>query len=194
MNTSTTSIATGEATLQQLRAGDLIQVATPDGKQGGDLSFAGFDQALTRNINGWERYRRPYLVFHASPGMKLYDGRGDAVMEVVDARGTGKLDIMLPGCWRELYDDGRPGCRDLVSEALGIERHELTGMMSFFVSSEVTEDYYNGLAPTHVEPGDYIRLRALADVPVAVSACPDVDIPGWEAGGRLEVDVESAAG
>jgi uncharacterized protein len=187
----TTTINTGEATLQNLRAGDMIRVATPDGKQGGDLSFAGFDQSLTRNINGWERYRRPYLVFHAAPGMRLFDGRGEPVLEVVEARGAGKLDIMLPGCWRELYDDGRPGCRDLVSEALGIERHELTGMMSFFVSSEVTDDYYNGLAPTQVEPGDYILLRALVDVPVAVSACPDVDIPGWEAGGRLEVGVES---
>ena len=55
---------------------------------------------------------------------------------------------MLPGCWREIYDDGRPGCRDLISEALGVKRRELTGMLSFFVdarSPTTTTTLYRGL-------------------------------------------------
>ena len=38
------------------------------------------------------------------------------------------IDAMLPGCWRELYPDRRPGCRDLISAALGIERRDLRGL------------------------------------------------------------------
>lgn len=182
----THEIGKGEAVAVELRPGDTLVIGTPDGHQGGDLSFPGFDQALTRNINGWRRYGRPYLVFHAQQGMDLCDGDGEAVLRVGEMRCAGNLDIMLPGCWREIYDDGRAGCRDLISEALGIERREIAGMLSFFVGSSVTPEYYDGLVGTTIEPGDFVSFEALRATRVAVSACPDSEIDGWKPGG-LEV-------
>jgi uncharacterized protein YcgI (DUF1989 family) len=84
---------------------------------------------------------------------------------------------MYPGCWREIYQDGRPGCRDLLSEALGVERKELTGMASFFVECVVDEDGYM-FSSLDIQPGDYLTLKALQPVTLAVSTCPDDSLPG----------------
>ena len=168
-----------------LAAGEEIKISTPDGGQGGDFSFLGFDQAISRNINGWERFGRPWLVFSADPGMRLYDGDGEPVMEVGKCVGDGRNDIMYPGCWSEIYEDGRPGCRELIASALGIERGEITGMLSFFVNATVDTTAYRGLQEVRIEPGDHITLRALRDVRAAISACPDADIPGWVPGDLL---------
>lgn len=184
------TVASGTGYGVDLAGGEEVRISTPDGNQGGDFSFLGFDQAMSRNINGWERFGRPWLVFSADPGMRLYDGEGEPVFEVGECTGDGRNDILYPGCWSELYEDGRPGCRDLIAAALGIERAEITGMLSFFVNATVDTTAYRGLQEVRIEPGDHITLRALRDVRAAVSACPDVDIPGWSPG-DLRVEVRS---
>lgn len=106
------------------------------------------------------------------------------MLEVLAAVGDGRNDIMYPGCWSGVYEDGRPGCRDLISEALGIERRELTGMLSFFINHTVENDTYRGLAEVSLSPGDHLELKALRDCLCAISACPDADIPGRTARGN----------
>lgn len=172
-------VTPGEATRIDLRSGETLRIESPDGGQGGDMSFLGFDQAVTRNAIGWAIHGRPWLVFSAEPGNRLYNGDGVAMMEVGEKSGDGLNDIMYPGCWSDVYPDGRPGCRDLISASLGIPRAGLTGMLSFMIDSEVTATEYRGLAHTVVAPGDFVSFRALADLTAAVSACPDDEIPGW---------------
>ncbi|MCB0875320.1 MAG: DUF1989 domain-containing protein [Solirubrobacterales bacterium] len=184
------TVASGTGLGFDLAAGETVRISTPGGEQGGDFSFLGFDQAMTRNVNGWKRFGRPWLVFSADPGMVLCDGEGEAVMEVGPCRCDGRNDIMYPGCWSEIYGDGRPGCRDLIADGLGIERAEISGMLSFFVNAEIDTTAYRGLGRVDIEPGDHITLRALRDVRAAVSACPDMEIPGWTPG-DLRVEVTS---
>ncbi|MDQ2622676.1 MAG: DUF1989 domain-containing protein [Actinomycetota bacterium] len=176
----------------ELEPGDEIRIATPDGAQGGDFSFPGFDQSVTRNALGWARFGRPWLVYSASRGDRLYDGDAEPVFELVAYEADGVADIMYPGCWAEVYDDRRPGCRDLISGALGVSRRELTGMLSFFISYEADKEAYRGLGPVELQPGHHLTLRALRSTPCAVSACPDVDIQGWQAG-DLEVSIRAAS-
>lgn len=190
MTATDATVASGTGYGVDLAGGEEVRISTPDGNQGGDFSFLGFDQAMSRNINGWERFGRPWLVFSADPGMRLYDGEGEPVFEIGECTGDGRNDILYPGCWSELYEDGRPGCRDLIADALGIGRAEITGMLSFFVNATVDTTAYRGLQEVRIEPGDHITLRALRDVRAAVSACPDVDIPGWSPG-DLRVEVRS---
>lgn len=168
----------GTVKLFELKKGDRVKIWTPDGHQGGDLSFPGFDQSLTRNINGWERFGRPKLIFAADPGTKLYDGDGQAVFEMGDATPGLWSDIMYPGCWSELYPDGRPGCRDLLAQALGVSRRSLPGVLSFFANIEEIDREGYGFGPMKTKPGDFISLMALMDTQLAITACPDDTIEG----------------
>lgn len=181
----------GTAERFDLRAGETIRIGSPDGSQGGDLSFPGFDQALTRNKLGWKRFGRPWLVYSAEAGDSLFDVDGEATLELTSIQGEGVADIMYPGCWDEVYEDRRPGCQDLISTALGLERRELHGMLSFFVGYSADDLAYRGLAGVPIVPGDHLEFRALRDVPFAVSACPDLEITGWRRG-SLVVSVSSA--
>jgi len=175
--TQSVRLAPGTARAFPLEEGDVVKIVSPEAGQGGDLTFLGFDQSLTRNINGWEKFASVKLTFYADPGMKLYDGDGMPYLEVAEVHSDIRVDIMYPGRWREIYEDGRPGCRDLLSEALGVERRELTGMASFFVECVVDEDGYM-FSSLDIQPGDYLTLKALRAVISAVSACPDDTLPG----------------
>jgi len=177
MKTQSTIVPPRSARAFPLQAGQTLKIISPEGHQGGDFTFPGFDQSLTRNINGWEKWGTYKLTFYADPGMKLYDGNGTPFLEVVEVHSRLRIDIMYPGCWREIYPDGRPGCRDLLSAALGLKRNELIGVASFFVKCAVDEDGY-AFDQLEVLPGDYLILRALRPVTVAVSACPDDTLPG----------------
>ena len=181
----------GTARRFDLATGDVIRIETPDGAQGGDFSFPGFDQALTRNKLGWKRFKRPWLVFSAETGDSLFDVTGEATFELTSMGGEGVADIMYPGCWDEVYEDRRPGCQDLISGALGIPRSELIGMLSFFVGFSADDVAYRGLSGIDLKPGDHLEFRALRDVSCGVSACPDREIPGWREG-SLVVSVTEA--
>jgi len=169
-------LAPGTAEMFPLEEGDEVKITSPEGGQGGDFTFLGFDQALTRNMNGLEKFGNALkLTFYADAGMKLYDGDGVPHLEVVDVHSDLRVDIMYPGCWREIYEDGRPGCRDLLSEVLGVERKQLTGMASFLVKCSVDDDGYV-FSEVDSEPGDYLTLKALRPVKLAISTCPDTDL------------------
>ncbi|HMU27047.1 MAG TPA: DUF1989 domain-containing protein [Solirubrobacterales bacterium] len=187
----TTEVPHGTARRFDLRTGDLIRIETLDGAQGGDFSFPGFDQALTRNKLGWKRFGRPWLVYDAQAGDSLFDVDGEATFELIALEGEGVADIMYPGCWDEVYEDRRPGCQDLISAALTIPRRDLAGMLSFFIGYSADNSAYRGLAGIDLKPGDHLTFRALRDVSCAVSACPDRDIPGWRVG-ALFVSVTEA--
>ncbi|MCB0857712.1 MAG: DUF1989 domain-containing protein [Solirubrobacterales bacterium] len=182
----------GTASRFSLETGDKIRIETPDGSQGGDFSFPGFDQALTRNKLGWKRFKRPWLVYSALPGDSLFDAHGEATFELTSLQGEGVADIMYPGCWDEVYEDRRPGCQDLISEALEIERSELAGMLSFFVGYSADDIAYRGLAGVDLQAGDHLEFRALRPVTCAVSACPDLDISGWRRGSLIVTVTEAA--
>jgi uncharacterized protein YcgI (DUF1989 family) len=185
-------IGPGEAAAVELAAGEELLISSPEGGQGGDLSFAGFAQGLTRNANGWERFGQPWCVLWLEQGMRLLDLEGEPVLEVGPSQGPGHLDVTYPGCWRGMYDDGRPGCQELVSAALGLERRELTGMLSFFLAGGVEGGVYKGFSePAEVGPGDFVSFRALRPTTVAVSACPDDTVPGWRAA-PLQLEVRGA--
>lgn len=185
-------VGPGEAAAVELGAGEELIVSSPAGGQGGDLSFPGFAQGMTRNENGWARFGRPWLVLWVDEGMSLFDADGEPVLEVGPSRGPGHLDVTYPGCWAGSYDDRRPGCQELVAGALGMDRRELTGMLSFFLAGEVEDGVYRGFSEEAVvRPGDFVSFRALRPTTVAISACPDDKAPGWRPA-PLELEVRGA--
>lgn len=180
-------IERGSAARFELGAGERLTVSTPDARSGGDLTFPWFDRGITRNVAGYQRYGAPpKLPFHLRPGEALHDTEGTAVLLLEENTSLGEIDLMLPGCRRATYPDGRDGCRELVAEALRIPVREVTGMASFWENTSVTPDYYDPFGPKNERPGDSFTLRALRPVVVAVSACPDTRMRTTP-GGFLEV-------
>lgn len=183
----TAQIARGTAARFELEEGDHLTVRTPDARSGGDLSFPWFDRGITRNVIGYERYGAPpKLPFHLRPGEAMHDTEGRAVLLLEENTGLGEIDVMLPGCRRATYPDGRDGCRELVAAALGIPVREVTGMASFWENTSATADYYDPFGPKNERPGDSFTVRALRPVVVAVSSCPDTRMR-TRPGGWLEV-------
>ncbi|MCD4524040.1 DUF1989 domain-containing protein [Nocardioides sp. cx-173] len=177
MTGRTVEVPRGHATRFDLAVGDRLTVTTPDARSGGDLTFPWFDRGITRNVIGYERYGAPpKLPFHVRPGETLHDTEGTAVLLLEENTSLGEIDIMLPGCRRATYADGRAGCRELVAAALGIPVREVTGMASFWENTTATADYYDPFGPKNERPGDSFSVLALRPVSVAVSSCPDTRI------------------
>lgn len=186
---TTRQVPRGTAARFALAEGDRLTVTTPDARSGGDLTFPWFDRGITRNAIGYQRYGSPpKLPFHLRAGEALHDTEGEAVLVLEENTSQGEIDLMLPGCRRATYPDGRDGCRELVAAALGIGVREVTGMASFWENTSATADYYDPFGPKNERPGDSFTLRALGPVEVAVSSCPDTRMRTTP-GGFLEVTV-----
>lgn len=193
MTSETTILQRGEAMRLDLDPGDDITILDPSGNAGGDLTFLGYDQALTRDIVGFERRGLPVKIpFFLEPGDSMYDAEGTPHLKVEDIQAPGKLDNILPGCRRALYEDGRPGCRDIIPAAMGIPVKQLTGMVSFWVNATTDQDYYDPFGPQTTEPNRLAVFSAVRPVIVGISACPDTliwDVPERE----LHVTVRRSA-
>jgi len=175
----------GTGRLVELRKADRMIVKTIDGGQVSDMTFVGFDQGMTRNFNGWRRFGVPKLAGTLEDGDVLVDGDIKPVLRLIKSHSSAHHDLLFPGCWRELYKDGRPGCRDILCELFGIERKSLSHMATWFMEVKDMR-----IVPSPAEPGDYVELEALRDVVVGLTSCPD-DVECNSKGGDIEITVKS---
>lgn len=181
----------GEATAVGVPAGGVLEVRVLSGCQLVNLAPRGFHQGLTRNAAGRRRFGRPSIALGLAVGDALLDGDGAPLMRLVAGPGPGQVNLLYPGCWSELYADGRPGCRDLIARELGIPRAALGGVVSAFgATPRVSDGGVHGWEGTAAAPGAALRMEGLVDCRVAISACPDDGIPGHD-GGRLGIDVRA---
>jgi uncharacterized protein YcgI (DUF1989 family) len=176
----------GKGILVNCRKGDHIFIKTVGGGQVSDLTFLGFDQAMARNFNGWRRYNAPKLVTSLEEGDALVDGNVNPVLRIVKKKSSVGMDVIFPGCWSEIYDDHRPGCRDILSKLFGVERKQLPAMATLFMEVRELE-----ILPCRAAPGDYGELEALRDVVIGVTSCPDDEKCNTKPG-EIEVTVDRA--
>jgi len=173
-----TEVGFGSAVAVEVPAGASLAVTVARGRQVADIAVTGLHQGLTRNAAGWRRFGRPSLALWLVQGDRLLDGDGRPLMEVAEAP-PGSLDAAYPGCWREIYPDGRDGCRDLLADALGLTRAALPGILSAFgAAPRLADGGVHGWEGVAAAPGTRVVLTALRWCRVAVSACPDDGIPG----------------
>ena len=145
-----------------------MTISTPSGGQVSDLTFIGFDQAMSRNVNGWRRYNAPKIVTRFEEGDVLVDGERNPMVHLVRNRSSAGHDLLFPGCWKELYKDGRLGCRDILSMLFGVERGVLPSMATMFMEVRDLR-----IVPSPAQPGDSVDLGILHDVTLGLTACPD---------------------
>ncbi len=166
-----------------VKAGQFIQVIDVDGKQCSDLlafdaaALAageewGLDPTVTRTLAG-SAYPLPGL--HA----KYFDARMQPLLETVQDT-VGRHDAFALACTAKYYEDagfpGHPNCSDNFSAALapfGIKPRAGWPAINFFYNTYIQPCGSLGFAEPWSKPGDYVLLRALKDLVVAVSSCAD---------------------
>lgn len=167
----------------EVKAGQYIQVIDVDGRQCSDLlafdaaALAageewGLDPTVTRTLAG-AAYPQPGL--HA----KYFDARMQPLLETVQDT-VGRHDAFALACTAKYYEDaGFPGhanCSDNFNAALaGFGIHPRAGWpaINFFYNTFIQPCGSLGFAEPWSKPGDYVLLRALKDLVVAVSSCAD---------------------
>ena len=176
----------------EVREGEYIQVIDVRGKQCSDfLAFhagklqdgieRGLDATVTRTLMG-NAYPQPGL--HG----KFYDIDMDPLVEVV--RDTvGRHDTFALACQAKYYEDlGYPGhvnCSDNFNAQLdrfAIDPRRGWPALNFFYNTVFDSDMQLVTDEPWSRAGDYVMLRAMADLVCASSACPDDIDPSnaWE--------------
>jgi uncharacterized protein len=161
----------------RLAEGDILRVVDVEGQQVADLvAFTGPDlgerlsQGFTRMLSG--------TVSVGGPGAVLYSDLGNPLLELVTDP-LGVHDLLYPPC-NELYyrtvhgRAGKTGCREHLTEALapfGVPFAAVTDPFNVFMHAKVDDAGVPQILLPRTSAGDYVELRALTDLVVAVSAC-----------------------
>jgi aminomethyltransferase len=171
-------VGPADAKAYELRAGEHVQIEDLQGCQVSDfLAFRrdrpgeGISNTVTRAlVDG----------LFPLPGQRFYDSAGNALLELVEDT-VGRHDTFGIACNREYYealgDPDHRNCTDNFNRelaAFGYPPRRFWEPVNFFYNTKVGAD---GRAievePALSKPGDYVLLRAEADLLVASSACPD---------------------
>ena len=167
----------------EIKAGQFLQVIDVEGRQCSDLlafdaaALAageewGLDPTVTRTLAG-ASYPMPGL--HA----KYFDARMQPLLETVQDT-VGRHDAFALACTAKYYEDqGFPGhanCSDnfnAVLEPMGVRPRAGWPAINFFYNTFIQPCGSLGFAEPWSKAGDYVLLRALKDLVVAVSSCAD---------------------
>lgn len=160
-----------------IRAGQLLQITDVQGKQVAEM--------VAFNLNDVREYLSPAHTRAINnslmlvQGMILYSNRRNPMMVLVEDT-VGRHDILFPACDRRGYLDDygipdHPNCKDnflLVLQEYGIEEDDLPDPVHWFMNVGILAKGRFEMREPLSERNDYVLLRALMDLIVAVSACP----------------------
>ena len=170
-------IRPGQGQAVEVKAGQFIQVETPQGKQVADfVAFTAGDTdeyvstAATRSTNG---------NIIPQKGMSLYSNRRQPMLEIVEDT-VGRHDMLYACCDPVRYDmlgaaPDHASCRAALTDALsgyGIGYDRIPSPVNWFMNVSIQQRGELEIREPLAEAGDYILLRALKDIVAAVSACP----------------------
>jgi uncharacterized protein len=180
----------------RVKAGDSLKLINLQGNQVFDTwAFSSADL---------EEYMS--MAHTRSRNSRIYVNRGDSlisnhrrpILTIDEDTSPGRHDILLCACNRWIYrelgvTEYHRSCADNLHEALailGINIPWTPSPFNVFMNVPVDSDGRLDRVPPSSKPGDYVLLRAMFDLVVAVSACPQ-DITAVNAGepqdGELEV-------
>ena len=175
----------------EVKAGQYIQIIDVEGRQCSD--FLAFDaHQLQGGVErGLDSTTTRYLMGNAypQPGLfgKFYDQDAQPLVEIV--RDTvGRHDTFGLACNAKYYEDmGYPGhvnCSDNFNARLdgyGIARRQGWPALNLFYNTMFDDHNQLVFDEPWSRPGDYVLMRATADLVCASSACPDDIDPsnGW---------------
>jgi uncharacterized protein YcgI (DUF1989 family) len=178
-------IAPRSGTAFLLRQGQVLTVLDPLGSQVADcLAFAADD---VREVLSNGRTFDYEETIQLTTGHRLWSNRSRVLLEIIEDT-LGRHDFLLAPCseatFRHFYKD-KPvhrGCFGNLAEALapfGIAPDAIPVAFNLFMNVPVNGDsgQIRVLPPTS-RPGDFIRLRAVTDCIIGLTACSAYDSNG----------------
>jgi uncharacterized protein YcgI (DUF1989 family) len=175
---SSTQIPRMEGRAFELRAGQALRLIAVEGKQVGDLTA----------FNLYDHREKLSIIFTTSMNdrsvrhvRRLYSGPPYFHEMLALEHDTHGVHWLGGRCNRMLYEAmGAPehrNCHDNIREALapyGLSEHDvLLDTFNVFMNVIYAPDGTFTFEPPVIEKGDYVDFRALMDVLVAISACPN---------------------
>jgi uncharacterized protein YcgI (DUF1989 family) len=179
-----TEIPPRSGTAFRLARGDSLRVIDPEGGQVSDMLAFMADDPREALSNG--RTFDYEETIRLTTGHRLWSNRSRPMLEIVEDS-VGTHDFLLTPCseatFRHFYPD-KPvhrGCFGNLAEALApfaIASDAIPTAFNIFMNVPVAPDGKIRVEPPTTRPGDFIRLRALADLIVGLTACSAYDSCG----------------
>ena len=171
----------GEAEALELRSGEIVQILDVEGRQVAD--FVVFSLADREEWGSTSVTRAANDNIMMTLGRQLWSNRRRPLLELVEDT-VGRHDILYACCDAVRYDAlGAPGhanCRTALAEALaayGVGHDRVPDPVNWFMNVAIKQRGELEIREPLSEKDDYVALKALADVVVAVSACPQDLVP-----------------
>jgi len=166
----------GQAFALEVKTDQLLQITDVYGKQVADfVAFAAADRgeflstAVTRSANS---------TIMLPKGATLYSNRRTPMFELVDDT-VGRHDMLFAACdptrYEELGEPGHANCRTALAEALApydVGYDRVPDPINWFMNVAIRQRGELEIREPLSERNDRVVLRAMMDVVVAVTACP----------------------
>lgn len=175
---SVQEIAPRSGTAFVLRKGEILRVIDPRGVQVSDM--LAFAQADVREVISAGRTFDYEETIRLTAGNRIWSNRSNPLLEIIEDT-VGRHDFLLTPCseatFRHFYPDEpvHRGCFGNLAEALapyGIEPDAIPVAFNIFMNVPVDgETGQIKVLPPMSRAGDYIRLAALTDLIVGLTAC-----------------------
>lgn len=184
---STTTVAAGDYYLAEVKAGQTFRIVDLEGNQAADTLFYCADDP-TERYSATDTIREQGNLY-LTAGTVLKTNANNDMLEIV-ADTCGRHDTVGGACATESntvrYDLEKRcmhACRDSwmlaiqENEEYGLDKNDIAHNINFFMNVPVTKEggltFEDGISA----PGKYVELKALVDVIVLISNCPQLNNP-----------------
>ena len=180
----TTRIAPRSGIAVRLARGDILTVIDPEGGQVSDMLAVAAEDPREILSNG--RTFDYEETIRLTTGARLWSNRSNVMLTILEDRSP-HHDFLLTPCshatFAHFYAD-KPrhrGCFGNLAEALapfGVEPDSIPVAFNIFMNVTVDADGRIAVLPPQTRAGDFIRLRALTDLIIGLTACSAYDSCG----------------
>lgn len=180
-------VPAGDYFMDRLNAGQTLRILDLEGNQAADTLFYSAADPAER-YSAMDTIREQGNVY-LSTGTRLLSNEGNVMLEIV-ADTCGRHDTLGGACATEsntvryaLDKKCMHACRDswmlavAENDRFGMSKRDITHNINFFMNVPVTADggltFEDGISA----PGKYVELKAVMDVIVLISNCPQLNNP-----------------
>ena len=181
------TIDAGDYYIGEIKAGETFRILDLEGNQAADTLFYSKDNPAER-YSAMDTIREQGNVY-LSAGTVLRSNDNRPMLEIV-ADTCGRHDTLGGACATESntvrYDLEKRcmhACRDSWMLAIaehpeyGISKRDISHNINFFMNVPITEDGGLTFADGISAPGKYVELKALMDIVILISNCPQLNNP-----------------